>query len=165
MIKLLFGLIILVLAVGCGDGFEKKKPSQQNTQEGQRVDTFTVNQNYLQLLNDHRIGLGLRPVTYNSIVEEISKSHSKGMALHTRTFGHMGFSLRCRRLKNRLGKIRKCGEIVSMGQKTVRDVFNAWLNSPKHRSEIEQASYTHTGLGIYEDESGVTYWTQMFIEL
>jgi hypothetical protein len=39
------------------------------------------------------------------------------MASHARPFGHVGFSVRCRRLKNRLGRINLCAEIVAMGQK------------------------------------------------
>jgi uncharacterized protein YkwD len=165
MTKLILSFILLILVTACGDGFEKEKVKNDPTQEGLEVDTFIVNQDYLLMVNEHRVSLGLRPLNYHFIVEEVAKSHSKGMALHTRTFGHMGFSVRCRRLKNRLGKIHKCGELVGMRQKNIHAVFKSWMSEPKHRQEIEQSKYTHTGLGIYKDESGVLYWTQMFVQL
>lgn len=165
MIKLFWILILLNLAISCGDGFEKNKPKTGRTQDSLEVDTFSINQDYLLMVNDHRISKGLRPLNYHFIIEEIAKSHSKGMALHTRTFGHMGFSIRCRRLKNRLARIHKCGELVAMGQKNIKAVFKSWISEPKHLEEIEQVQYTHTGLGIAKDERGVMYWTQMFVEI
>lgn len=165
MTKLLSILVLLNLALACGRGFDDEKPNRGPEIQSQEVDTFGINQKYLQLVNEHRIGLGLTPVNYHFIVEEISKSHSKGMALHSRPFGHMGFSLRCRRLKNRLGKHKKCGEIVAMAQNDYKAVFKVWIEHPKHRLEIEDPRYTHTGLGMYKDEDGVRYWTQMFVEL
>ena len=142
-----------------------KKANTGRTQESQEEDTYSINQQYLQLVNEHRISMQLRPLTYQPIIEEIALSHSKGMGLHVRPFGHMGFSVRCRRLRNRLGKVQLCGEIVAMGQKDIKDVFKAWMTSPKHRDELENPRYTHTGLGIYKDELGLGYWTQMFVEL
>lgn len=166
MTKLFLILILLNLGISCGDGFDKKKkPKTGRFQDEQQADTFSINQEYLQLVNDHRIAMKLRPLTYHHIVEEISLSHAKAMASHARPFGHVGFSVRCRRLKNRLGRINLCGEIVAMGQKSIQDVFAAWLNSPKHREAIEQQSFTHTALGIYKDRRGVRYWAQMFVEI
>ena len=164
MTNLFWSLILLSSLVACGDGFDKKANTGR-TQESQEEDTYSINQQYLQLVNEHRISMQLRPLTYQPIIEEIALSHSKGMGLHVRPFGHMGFSVRCRRLRNRLGKVQLCGEIVAMGQKDIKDVFKAWMTSPKHRDELENPRYTHTGLGIYKDELGLGYWTQMFVEL
>lgn len=165
MTKFLCGLILLSLAVACGDGFEKDKPKKQRSQEAIEVDTRPAVEQYMELVNNHRIKLRLQPLTYHLVIEEIAKTHSKGMALHTRPFGHMGMNQRCRKLKRRVGRHTLCGEIVAQGQKNASEVFKAWMKSPKHREIIEQADYTMTGLGIYKNQWGVTYWTQMFIEL
>ena len=165
MTKLLCCLTLMGLAIACGDGFEKNKPKKNRTQNAQEVDTQSISEEYLDLVNDHRINMGLRPLTYNKIIEEISRGHSKGMGLHSRPFGHFGFSLRCRQLKRRLGPHTMCGEVVAMGQKTPAAVFKAWINSPGHREEIENPRFTMTGLGLYKDDRGVIYWTQMFLEL
>jgi len=166
MWKLLSALILLNLALACGGGFEKKKTKKTGqTQEAQEIDATTLNQMYLELVNDHRNKLGLEQLTYHHSIYEISYIHSKGMGLHTRPFGHTGLSVRCRRLKNRMGRLKLCGEIVAMGQKNIKDVFQAWLDSPKHRDAIEDPHYSHSGLAVYTDLRGVKYWTQMFVEL
>jgi uncharacterized protein YkwD len=165
MYKILMSLILLNLTLGCGSGFDKEKPTTYSSQQEQHRDTFSINQEYLLLVNDHRISLGLSPLSYSVIVEEVGHVHSKGMALHTRPFGHYGLSLRCRRLRNRLGPVKKCGEVVAMGQKDLKAVFQAWLDSPKHREALVEPSYTHTGLSFSKDRDGVIYWTQMFVEL
>jgi uncharacterized protein YkwD len=143
MWKLLSCLILLNLALACGDGFEKKQAKKTGqTQEAQEIDASTLNQMYLELVNDHRNKLGLDQLTYHASIHEISYSHSKG-----------------------IGRIKLCGEIVAMGQKNIKAVFQAWLDSPKHREAIEEPRYSHSGLAVYTDVRGVKYWTQMFVEL
>ncbi len=159
-------VILLSLATSCGKGFVKKKtPHTTTQQEAQEVDTFHLNQEYLTLVNNHRIGLGLTPLIYHSYIEEIAKAHSFGMAIHSKPFGHLGFASRCRRLRNRLGEMNNCGEIVGMKQKNIKTLLQAWLKSPEHRQEIEHPLFTHTALGIAKDDKGSIYWTQMFVEI
>lgn len=154
------------LTLACGKGFDKKsKPTVQRTQEAQEVDTFSLNQDYLNLLNEYRIDQKLKPLTYSAVIEEIAKEHSKGMAKRTRAFSHLGMGQRCRQIKKRLAPYKICGEIIAMGQPDLKSLLRAWINSPKHHKELSHASYTATALGIYKDDQGVIYWTQIFVEL
>ncbi|NHM31579.1 SCP-like extracellular protein [Bacillus sp. C11] len=52
------------------------------------------------------------------------------------------------------------GENIAMGQKTPQEVVNAWMNSPGHRANILNRSFTNIGVGF--DQNG-NYWSQMFI--
>ena len=52
------------------------------------------------------------------------------------------------------------GENIAMGQRTPKEVVNAWMNSPGHRANILNASYKKIGVGYV---TGGSYWTQMFI--
>ena len=52
------------------------------------------------------------------------------------------------------------GENIAMGQRTPKEVVNAWMNSPGHRANILNASYKKIGVGYV---TGGNYWTQMFI--
>ena len=167
MTKLFMGLILMSLTLACGKGFEKKKskPESNRQEQGDEEYGATLAAEYAELVNEHRIKLKLRPLTYNAIIEDVARSHSKSMALGTRPFGHIGFSSRCRQIKNRLGSWIICGEVVAMGQKSAKDVFRAWLDSPRHRRELENPDFTHTGLGIHKDSKGRIYWTQMMVEL
>lgn len=157
---------LLSLIVSCGDGFKEDKSRGSNGGiASPETDAYTVNIKYLELVNEYRIERKLRPLEHHSIIEGISYDHSKAMGLHTRPFGHAGFSLRCRRLKNRLGSQKSCSEVVAMDAKNYKLVFEYWVGQSKHRELLEQPHITHTGLGIYKDQRGVIYWTQMFVEL
>ncbi|WP_296649299.1 CAP domain-containing protein [Romboutsia sp. 13368] len=50
-----------------------------------------------------------------------------------------------------------------MGQRTPKEVVNAWMNSKGHRENILNPNFTTLGVGIAKDSNGSIYWTQMFI--
>lgn len=52
------------------------------------------------------------------------------------------------------------GENIAKGQSTPAQVVEAWMNSPGHRANILNRSYTEIGVGYVSDGK---YWTQMFI--
>jgi uncharacterized protein YkwD len=54
------------------------------------------------------------------------------------------------------------GENIAEGFFTPADVMNAWLNSPGHKANIENAAFTSIGVGVAESPGGVYYWTQDF---
>jgi uncharacterized YkwD family protein len=55
------------------------------------------------------------------------------------------------------------GENLAKGQRTPADVMNGWMNSPGHRANILNSSYTEIGVGYVTDSNGTTYWVQEFI--
>ena len=50
------------------------------------------------------------------------------------------------------------GENIAMGSSDAQTIFNMWMNSPGHRSNILNSSFKSIGIG----KSGV-YWVQLFI--
>jgi uncharacterized protein YkwD len=72
---------------------------------------------------------------------------------------HDNFPLRMLALQSR-GAIR-VGENVVFGYNSVEAVINAWLNSPEHR-EVIVGNYTHTGFGVFQNNQGSYYFTQLF---
>ncbi len=55
---------------------------------------------------------------------------------------------------------RTAGENIAKGYTTPQAVVDAWMNSPGHRANILNASFTEIGVGYVADGH---YWTQMFI--
>jgi len=53
------------------------------------------------------------------------------------------------------------GENIAWGYATAQSVVNGWLNSPGHRANIENPSFTSTGVGA-ASSGGRLYWTQSF---
>ena len=157
-------IVLSVSLVGCGKGFKKDDTLPEATQVPSTPDQYTINQDYLVKLNQYRVSKKLRPLTYSSIIEDEAAKHSRSMAMHTTTFGHIGFNRRCSRIKTRLGPVHQCGEVVAMGQKTASLAMKSWLSSDIHRQELENPDYTHTAIATYKSLSGTSYWTQIFIE-
>lgn len=57
-------------------------------------------------------------------------------------------------------RYRTAGENIAMGYRTPAAVVEGWMNSPGHRANILNASYTRIGVGYVADGN---YWTQHFI--
>lgn len=147
---------VLLMFFSCGKKSKESEPE---------VFQETISHHtYLDLVNDHRLNLGLKALEYSLIIEESALIHSSDMAKGKVRFGHSGMKKRCLKLRDELGSVA-CGEIVAKGQRTTEEVFNAWMNSPDHRRTIEDQAYTHTGLGFKEDSRGQLYWTQIFLKL
>lgn len=120
---------------------------------------------YMELVNNHRISLGLKSLILESGLSDVARAHSVNMALGKISFGHTGFSERCASARVIMGSGNLCGEIVANGQSTYQAAFNSWMNSSGHRSKIEEPRYTHTGFGYAKSNSGTYYWTQVFLEV
>ena len=52
------------------------------------------------------------------------------------------------------------GENIAMGQTTPEQVVQAWMDSPGHRANIMNSSFTQIGVGYVASGN---YWTQQFI--
>lgn len=149
-------LLLLFNFISCG------KNSDSSGLE-RSVDTLSANQ-YFELMNNHRISLGLRPLTYSVVVEEQAGEHSTNMAKGLTPFGHFGMSFRCNNLQGSLGS-SACGEIVAKGQESASSVLSSWLSSTAHKDEIENPNWTHTGIAVEKSLYGTPYWTQIFIKI
>ena len=147
-------LLLLVLIASCGKDSSRSVPRTEVNEI--KEDT------YLTLVNKHRQKLGLKPLSYSFIIEDVSREHSEDMAQGYLGMGHRGWRERCKRLARELGG-NGCGEIVARGQKSPEAALEAWLNSPAHRKTIETANFTATGLGVATNSKGERFWTQIFI--
>lgn len=123
-----------------------------------------MTEEFMNLVNNHRVSIGLLPIEHVPELGAIARTHSEDMATNTVAFGHTGFSQRCNEARIVLNGGNLCAENVAMGQKTVTAAFNSWMNSSGHRANIEQSRVTHTGFGFKQSSGGTYYWTQLFIE-
>lgn len=119
---------------------------------------------FMTLINDHRVSIGIDPLLHVDGLQEIAEGHSANMAAGIVSFGHTGFSDRCAMGRSVLNGANLCAENVANGQRTVKAAFDSWMKSSGHKSNIEQVRATHTGFGFAKSSSGVWYWTQIFLE-
>lgn len=156
----LLGALLLLVSCGSGSGSGNQDPNISPS----LITTETAVNSFMELINDHRASLGLRPLTHDRNLGTIAETHSLNMAKAIVPFGHTGFSERCSSSRAALGGGNWCAENVAQGQKTIKDAFTAWMNSSGHRTNIESSRATHTGFGFAKSSGGTLYWTQIFIE-
>ena len=119
----------------------------------------------VRLVNVERSKNGLMALTNNWQLSRIARYKSTDMAVknyfdHTSpTYGSPFTMIQSFGLK-----FSAAGENIAMGQKTPAEVMTAWMNSPGHRANILNPSYTNIGVGLAKNSSGSCYWTQEFIK-
>jgi uncharacterized protein YkwD len=131
--------------------------------------TSDFGQQVLDLTNQFRAQNGLAPLRLNTELNAAALTHSKNMALQD-FFSHTGKdgSTVGDRLKTVGYESQAWGENIAAGYATPDQVVQSWINSPGHRANLLNRSYTELGVGYYylaNDTGSVnykSYWTQDF---
>lgn len=115
----------------------------------------------VRLVNEIRRQNGLKPLTQDWQLSRVARYKSEDMRKlsyfsHTSpTYGSPFDMMRSFGIS-----YRTAGENIAKGYKTPEAVVNGWMNSPGHRANILNSTYTHIGVGYVASGN---YWTQMFI--
>ncbi len=126
-------------------------------------DEFSAEQlEILNLINRHRQSIGKNSLQMDAFLCTIAMTHSEKMAKRRIRFGHSGFKRRIRKTKNQYENSYRYAENVAAGQKTPKQVVDAWLKSPGHRKNIE-GDYNFCGLAVARNKRGVPYYTHFFM--
>lgn len=111
------------------------------------------------LVNSERAKYGLSPLTYDTTLSRAANIRAveiKSLFSHTRPNGQSCFTV-----LDEVGySYRSAGENIAYGQRSAKEVMDAWMNSEGHRANI-LGDYDYIGIGVYES-GGVIYWSQMF---
>ncbi len=125
----------------------------------------TANASYAQqvtnLVNEQRAANGLAPLTLSSDLSRVAQAKSQDMH-DNNYFDHNSptYGSPFDMMKAFGISYRSAGENIAMGYATPEAVVNAWMNSPGHRANILNSSYSQIGVGYVADGN---YWTQEFI--
>jgi uncharacterized YkwD family protein/spore coat assembly protein SafA len=114
----------------------------------------------VRLINEIRVSNGLKPLTDDWQLSRVARYKSQDMKdigyfSHTSPTYGSPFEM----MKSFGITYKTAGENIAKGYSTPKAVVDAWMNSPGHRANILNASYTHIGVGYVESGS---FWTQMF---
>jgi uncharacterized protein YkwD len=129
------------------------------------IENYDYNSSELQLadlINEHRVSLGLNPLQLINHVSYKSEEHNAYM-IARKVVNHDLFPQRSDNIIEVLGAV-KVNENVAYNFVSSSSALNAWLNSPGHKENIE-GNFTHFGISIREDaETGKKYYTNIFIK-
>ena len=118
----------------------------------------TFEQQVLQLTNQERAKSGLAPLKANAELNYAADKYAELMS-QKRYFSHTGpdGSKPWDRAKAVGFEAQTMGENIAAGQKTPQEVVQGWMNSPGHRANILNPSFTQLGVGFENN-----YWVQKF---
>jgi len=111
----------------------------------------------LVLVNAERAKKGLRPLSLLGCADSYANSWAATMA-RTGNFSHQSLSP----IMNSCAA-RGAGENIAYGNVSADQMMTMWMNSPGHRANILNGSYTHIGIGAVKSSSGRWYGVQDFV--
>lgn len=121
-----------------------------------------IEQDIIQQINQHRANRNLPALHWDSSLAQQARLHSQEMANKQVPFGHGGFRHRVEVLQM---PYRHAAENVAYNsgyRNPAAQAVEGWLNSPKHRKNIE-GEFNLTGIGVSRGPKGEYYLTQMFV--
>jgi uncharacterized protein YkwD len=114
------------------------------------------------LVNAHRAQLGLTPLLVSPTLTATAQWKARNMA----ALGYLDHDDPAPDARTADERVAACGyhstgwgENIAFGYSTAQAVFDAWLDSPEHRANIERPDYRATGVGA---AGAPTYWAQSF---
>lgn len=125
----------------------------------------TLEEEVVKLVNQKRVANGLQPLTSNWQAARVARIKSQDM-INNKYFSHTSpvYGSPFKMMEDYGLKFSAAAENIAMGQRTAQEVVNSWMNSPGHRANILNKSFTQLGVGAAKNASGSIYWTQLFLK-
>ena len=121
----------------------------------------TIEIEILELINNHRIGVGLNALNNLNIIKSVAYTHTDYM-VEINQVNHDNFYQRKNSLMQNAGAA-KVSENVAFGYNSAQSVVNAWINSDAHRANLE-GDFTDFDISAEQNSQGRWYYTNIFIK-
>ncbi|MFK7782713.1 CAP domain-containing protein [Psychroserpens sp.] len=115
----------------------------------------------LELINTHRITMGLTPLNNHNTIKAVAYTHTDYM-VEVDNVSHDNFFQRKNSLVQNASAV-KVSENVAYAFSSAQSVVNAWLNSEGHRANIE-GDFTDFDVSAEKNNEGKWYFTNIFIK-
>ena len=114
----------------------------------------------VRLVNELRESHGLKPLIQDWQLSRVARYKSEDMQKNN-YFSHTSptYGSPFNMMKSFGISYKTAGENIAKGYTSPKAVVDAWMNSPGHRANILNSSYTYIGVGYVASGN---YWTQMF---
>ncbi|AUC76243.1 CAP domain-containing protein [Olleya sp. Bg11-27] len=124
-------------------------------------ETKAIETEILELINQHRISIGLNTLVNHELIKGQAFSHTAYMT-DINEVNHDHFFTRKSYLVTNANAV-KVSENVAYGYSSASAVVNAWLNSEGHRHNIE-GDYTDFEISAEQGEDNKWYFTNIFMK-
>ncbi len=156
----LFVMGLVCLLVSCSADEINDTPTANLESELSIENNDAMSSEILSIINEHRATLNLPPFSSHFLAKEEALDHTGYMIINNKV-SHDNFFERSDYLK--ANGATQVSENVAFGYRTAQAVVDGWLNSPSHKEAIE-GDYTHSGISVAQTESGVNFFTHIFVK-
>ncbi|MBO0321164.1 CAP domain-containing protein [Muricauda sp. CAU 1633] len=126
------------------------------------VDPVSMEQELLDLVNDHRASIGEVVLQDSPSSYKYAEEHNQYM-ISKNKLSHDNFDDRATQIAAETDAV-SVSENVARYYSSAEVIMEAWLNSSSHREAME-GDFTHTTLSVQLDKDGRPYYTQIFLKV
>ena len=160
--KIVFAALAAAALTGAAGAAHLERPVQGNSSVSAGIQNSSAASEVVRLTNSARSQNGYAALVEDGALSEAAAVRAREIA---RSFSHTrpsGASFSSALSESGVSYLR-AGENIASGQKSASEVVNAWMNSPGHRANILNSSYSRIGSASVNID-GTLYWVQLFAD-
>lgn len=160
--KIVFAALAAAALTGAAGAVHLDRPVQGGSSVSAGIRSSSAASEVVRLTNSARSQNGYAALVEDGALSEAAAVRAREIA---RSFSHTrpsGASFSSALSESSVSYLR-AGENIASGQKSASEVVNAWMNSPGHRANILNSSYSRIGSASVNVD-GTLYWVQLFAD-
>lgn len=160
--KIVFAALAAAAFTGAAGAVHLDRPVQGSSSVSAGIQSSSAASEVVRLTNSARSQKGYAALVEDGALSEAAAVRAREIA---RSFSHTrpsGASFSSALSESGVSYLR-AGENIASGQKSASEVVNAWMNSPGHRANILNSSYSRIGSASV-NINGTLYWVQLFAD-
>lgn len=160
--KIVFAALAAAALTGAAGAVHLDRPVQGSSSVSASIQSSSTASEVVRLTNSARSQNGYAALVEDGALSEAAAVRAREIA---RSFSHTrpsGASFSSALSESGVSYLR-AGENIASGQKSASEVVNAWMNSPGHRANILNSSYSRIGSASVNID-GTLYWVQLFAD-
>ena len=160
--KIVFAALAAAALTGAAGAVHLDRPVQGSSSVSASIQSSSAASEVVRLTNSARGQNGYAALVEDGALSEAAAVRAREIA---RSFSHTrpsGASFSSALSESGVSYLR-AGENIASGQKSASEVVNAWMNSPGHRANILNSSYSRIGSASVNID-GTLYWVQLFAD-
>lgn len=160
--KIVFAALAAAALTGAAGAAHLDRPVQGSSSVSAGIQSSSAASEVVRLTNSARSQNGYAALVEDGALSDAAAVRAREIA---RSFSHTrpsGASFSSALSESGVTYLR-AGENIASGQKSASEVVNAWMNSPGHRANILNSSYSRIGSASV-NINGTLYWVQLFAD-
>lgn len=160
--KIVFAALAAAALTGAAGAAHLDRPVQGSSSVSASIRSSSAASEVVRLTNSARGQNGYAALVEDGALSDAAAVRAREIA---RSFSHTrpsGASFSSALSESGVTYLR-AGENIASGQKSASEVVNAWMNSPGHRANILNSSYSRIGSASVNID-GTLYWVQLFAD-